>query len=305
MIKIFKYAVFAGIFLLLAGCESDPILLPEETSYVAFSKGAQTISEDAGSTEIELYYATFSHERAEFTISVSTDGIDSPANEGTDFTLVNSKVVFENGVGYAKITLNVTDNDIYEGAKQFYLVISSAPAGCKIGIDGRERILITIADDEHPLAIFKGNYDNVLSSFYGGGYSTVTEIDVNPLNPDQILIFNICLTSLSQTGPVVATVNEEEKTLTLKSKQVFTAKNVNGYMFAFNAGNTVGLPENSEPEPLDQDVVGTYTIDEESGEIIITLTNWGPKWIEPDGTTYDGWWWWNFFNSSILTKIID
>ncbi len=305
MIKIFKYAVMAGLAALLAGCENEPVLIPQDTSYVAFSKSTQTINEDAGSATVSLYYTTFSTERAEFNIAVSTDGIASPAIEGTDFSLSGKKVVFDKGLGYASVTVNVTDNDIYEGAKQFYLEITSAPSGCRIGIDGRERILITIADDEHPLAIFKGRYNHDHTNYYGAqySYSTVTVIDVNPLNPKQILLSNMCGTNLPEIRPVVATVDETNHTITIKSKQIFTGRNGNGYSFAFNAGIPGTAPAN--PEPVDQEVTGTYTYDAGTRQIVITLTNWGPKWMEPNETTYDGWWWFDFFTSSVMTKIVN
>ena len=39
--------------------------------------------------------------------------------------------------------------------------------------------------------------------------------------------------------------------------------------------------------------------------IEITLNNWGAKWMQPDGTSYDGWWWYDFFTTSTLTQIVD
>lgn len=307
MTNIFKYAFTLVVFALLVSCENEPVLIPEDVSYVAFSKSNLIISEDAGSAEIQLYYTTFSTERAEFSITVSTKGLELPATEGEDFTLLSNKAVFEDGFGYASISLTVTDNDIFEGAKQFYLEISSAPPGCRIGIDGRERILITIADDEHPLSKFKGNYSHNHINYWGEGgeydYVSVTIIDINPLNEKQILLSNMCGTSLTEIRPVVATIDELNKQIIIKSKQIFTSPNGSGYTFAFNSG--IPGSDGSNPEPVDDNVIGTYTIDENTNAIEISLQNWGPKWMEPDGTTYDGWWWYDFFTSSTMTKIIE
>lgn len=77
MINKLKYTMLPVVFFLLAGCENEPILIPEDISYVAFTKSSLIISEDAGSADISLYYTTFSKERAEVNISVTTN--DFPA----------------------------------------------------------------------------------------------------------------------------------------------------------------------------------------------------------------------------------
>lgn len=302
MNNIFKYLMVLAALLIFTSCEKNTILIPEDTSYVTFEKGNVTISEDAGEATLTLYYTTFSTERAEVAIAVSTEGLSAPAVEGEDFDVLNKTVVFENGLGYATVNLKMIDNDIFEGSKQFYLEITSVPAGTKTGIDGRGRVLVTIADDEHPLKIFKGRYSHAHTNYFGAeyNYTSTTIIDVNPLDIHQILISNICSTSLNEVRPVAATIDEENQQIIIKSKQGFTAVNGGGYYFAFNAG--IPKDDGTNPEPIDEEVIGSYTIDTGSGAIVITLKNWGPKWIEPNGD-FDGWWWYDFFTTSTMTKL--
>jgi hypothetical protein len=305
MTRKIKPLILLLLFALMAACENDPVLIPEDVNYVAFSKGSLTLPEDGGSFQIELYYVTFSSQSAVVAIEASTQGLASPAVEGVDFNLIDNSASFLQGHGFAHVTLEILDNEVFEGSKQFFLVISSAPAGARIGIDGREKILITIADDEHPLSKFKGNYTHEHINYYGSdwNYTSVSTININPENVNQILISNICSTSLPEVNPIVATIDEENQEIIIESKQIFSEPNGNGYTFAFNAGIPGVSPDN--PEPVDERVIGTYTINEETSEIVITLHNWGPKWMEPDGTTYDGWWWYDFFTVSTMSRIVE
>ena len=300
--NIFLILSILGIALLFNACETnDPILIPEDTSYVSFSNSSASVAENGEKLTIELYLTTQSQERAEFELAADTAGLEAPAEEGTDFEIPES-VVFENGYGYAEIDIMVHDDSLSDGKKQFVLKMVSGPEGYQIGIDGKDRIMVTIEDDEHPLAYFNGDYEHAGTSFReGSDYTWTSSITADPDHEDGILISNIGATSLELVNPVEATVDTENNTITIPGKQVYTAPNSNGYPHAFNAGNPDNNPTEWEIEPLDSDVVATYSINEDKTNITITLTNWGIKWIAPDGS-YDGWWWWNFYVTSTMTK---
>lgn len=298
-----KFKIIIAVFIMgiLFSCDENSITFPEDKAYISFSDNSANFTENDTTLTVELGFVTSTTERVECTISTSIEGIDNPAIENTDFEVSTSTIVFENGVGYANATFSLIDNSQADGKKQFYLEISSATGNVNIGIDGKEKILITIIDDEHPLAYFNGTYTHQGNSYWGSDYnfSKTTNILTNPDNDNQILIYYIAYAGLAVLDvPVVATVDEAAKTITIASKQIFTGDDGWGYTQAFNAG----VPSGDNPEPLESDVVGVYAINDERTEITISLTNWGVKWMEPDGTTFNGWWWYDFYTSSTLTK---
>ncbi|MCG8580975.1 MAG: hypothetical protein MI866_13730 [Bacteroidales bacterium] len=156
-----KHIFIALISLILASCgEVDKELFSDKDAYFAFVQGSAAITENADENlEISLYLAK-STAKGSVTLEVDTEGFDNPAVEGEDFELLDGKTVLFNGEYYEEIKIKVIDNDITDKDKQFNLVMVSNDIDAGLGIaDGElSGMLITIIDDEHPLAAVLGTY---------------------------------------------------------------------------------------------------------------------------------------------------
>ncbi len=287
------------------GCEkNDPILL-EDVNYIAFSVRTATLNEDGASISVELYSVTANNDRAECTLSVSTSGIDAPATEGEDFSISSTNVVFENGYGNAKINISPIDNDKADGTRQFYIEITSATAGFDLGIDGKEKLLVTIVDDEHPLKNFEGSYYSECTPIWWGSYWWNSAVKVDPNDPNGLLISAFGWSKQPYGDFVVkATVDIDAETITIAAGPTQIAEAYgNGYYHAFCVGDPATMgPDgsNNYGKPLEVPLVGTYTTNTD-GKYVFAFQNWGVKWMAPDGT-YDGDWWWEFVSSSTMTQ---
>lgn len=307
MLRIKHILILLAMSTLLYRCDiNDPILIPGDVSYVAFSNSELSIRENKGSLDVQLYLTTFSTAPAEFTLGYSTEGITMPAVEGVDFMMPeDGKVVFPEGMGYTTAEITILDNDRKDGMKQFWLTLDSGTAGTQIGIDGKDKVLISIQDDEHPLKFILGRYRITAASYYGSQYD---------ISHDRVLIepdadtTKVRITNLIEgispvlSYPLVATVDKENMRLSIPGGTQWSNPKDNGYYFAFYKGN----PDNANdqgPEPLDESLV--LDITEPAGVVTINgLDNWGPKWMEPAGT-FDGWWWWDYYLTATLEKVED
>jgi hypothetical protein len=305
-----KYIVIPVLMVLIVSCEiNDPILIPDDIGYVAFSDTEQSVRENKGNLDITVYLATLATNPAEFTFSASTEGIDNPAIEGVDYNIpAGGKVSFAEGMGYQTISIGIIDNAEKDGMKQFWLILESGTEGYDIGIDGKEKVLITIQDDEHPLKLLLGTYRIEAVSFYGSVWDIRHErLRIEPdADTSKIQIYNVIegITPVL-SRPLIGTVDRINKTITIKGGQQWSNPKSNGYYFAFYKGDPVNYVIQGTtqcPTVLDEDFVLAYATD--AGTVITGFDNWGPKWMEPDGE-FDSMWWWDFYNSATLTKVED
>jgi hypothetical protein len=306
MKNIFKYVSLMVLITLLYSCEiNEPILIPDDIGYVAFSNTEQSVRENKGILDITIYLATLKSDPAQFSLSTSTDGLDNPAIEGTDYIMPSGGMVnFPDGMGYQTISIDIIDNTEKDGMKQFWLLLGSGTEGFDIGIDGKDKVLITIQDDEHPLKFLLGTYRIEAESYYGSEWNIRHDrLRIEPdADTNKIQIYNV-VEGISPvlSRPLIGTVDRNSETITIKSGQQWSNPKSNGYYFSFYKGD----PDNANsqgPQPLDEDFVLIYDIGAET--TITGFDNWGPKWMEPAGT-FDGWWWWDYYLTASLTKIED
>lgn len=306
MKNILTYISYMVFITILYSCEiNEPILIPDDIGYVAFSNTEQSIRENQGQVDVTVYLTTLKTNPAEFSLSTSTDGLDNPAIEGIDYSMPASGTVnFGEGMGYQTITIDIIDNAESDGMKQFWLMLGTGTEGYDIGIDGKDKILVTIQDDEHPLKFLLGTYRIEAASYYGSEWDIRHDrLRIEPdADQNKVRIYNV-VEGISPvlSRPLIGTVDKDNETITIKSGQQWSNPKSNGYYFSFYKGD----PDNANsqgPEPLDENFVLEYDVAAET--TISGFDNWGPKWMEPAGT-FDGWWWWDFYLTASLTKLED
>jgi hypothetical protein len=155
MKKILIY--FVGVLLglsMFTSCEdlNEPIILNNADKFIAFEKTTSSINEDASEkVGILVYVASAGETGGSVTFDFDTSGIENPAIEGQDFTVLNETktLSFSKGYGYDTIMINAIDNDSVDLTKYVNIILSSPSSDFDLGanyICG-----FTVADDEHPL----------------------------------------------------------------------------------------------------------------------------------------------------------
>ena len=149
------------------------------------------------------------------TVDVSVEGISNPAVEGTDFTILSKTV--SAGVGETVITITPIDNTVFQGDKQFKLIIKSNSKS--YSISAQNTMTITISDDEHPLKAWIGTY-KVAAVSYGdpGNWDESWTVTTSPVtgNLNQLSITGLASGS---TVPAIATLDKTALTIAINSGQ--------------------------------------------------------------------------------------
>ncbi len=98
---------------------------------------------------------------------------------------------------------------------------------------------------------------------------------------------------------LTANVDLNSMELKIPVGQQISGANGNGYFTYFYAGDP-NSEANYEIDVTDDAFV--VAIIKDNGDIKL-MGPWGIKWVEPDGSTFDGKWWWDFYSVTNMTKI--
>ncbi|MBS2210169.1 hypothetical protein KEM09_02085 [Carboxylicivirga mesophila] len=177
---IVKYIFLAIIALLVVACgEADKQLFDDQDAYFAFEAESASISENSEDRlDLSLYIAK-SKAIGTVVLEADSEGLDNPAIEGVDFEIVGDETITFRGEYFQEVSIKVMDNDETDGDKQFYLTMVSNDINADLGLaDGKQsKVLVTIIDDEHPLASVLGSYTlNYDSPWNGNGQQEVNQI---------------------------------------------------------------------------------------------------------------------------------
>jgi len=277
---IIKLCIILVTLIAVNGCQKEyPLKFDSGTSVIGFNKSALTITEDGTAGSVNLYLgAATGANTTDVTLQVSVEGIANPAIEGTDFTLSSKNVSV--GVGETAVTITPIDNGVFQGDKQFILLISSNSNN--YSISAQKSVTVSISDDEHPLKAWLGTFTVEAVSygddFYGeapGSWDEEWTVVVTPVEGklDQVSMLGIA----GSTIPILATIDKDAMTITIAGAQVLSDTYGNGAVTVYNGYDDMTY---SETDPL----TGT---------------------VKPDGTILvDGWchfndgWVWDVFNTT-------
>jgi hypothetical protein len=257
--KLLYIFMMAVIF---TSCKNDPIMFDQSKTFVAFATSSAAVMETENALDIPVMVASVPGSPAvTVNFEVSTEGIANPAVEGTDFTIVSGgSVDFPEGSGYAMITIHPIHNNLFTGNKSFELVLTS---NSKNYPTGAENVMtITLKDNEHPLAKWIGTYLVNAVSYGNPGAWDETWLVTTDSDPDDVTKLIITGVGAEGSGPIKATVNLEEMSISLSPGQLLG--DVYGYgTIAVYKGTDAG-----DDVVLDQPLVGVI---EEDGTIKIDL----------------------------------
>jgi hypothetical protein len=172
--------VLAAVTLLIS-CEADYVMFDSSKNFVAFLTKSTPILEQGGQVPIPVYVVALNGSPAvDVTFDFSSEGLDDPAVEGEDFTLVNTSksLSFPGGTGYDTVWIQPIDNDEFTGNKMINVVLQSNSQNYQFGANVSNAV--TIVDNEHPLKNWIGNYAvEALSYGNPGGWDEAWVVQIS------------------------------------------------------------------------------------------------------------------------------
>ena len=205
----------------MSSCDKSDLTLSSDVKYVEFD--ATSFSAIENSTEIIKIpvYLTTTDKGLKTEVTFDIYGIgDNKAVEGVDYIIVEpSKQYLLNGSTiYDTIQIKLIDNSVIDRDKMLQIDIKTADNGVKIGLD-KPSTVVTIIDDEHPLAQFFGEYIVTAKSYYNGDVSWVSQIVAVPGKSDELDIVNLWITD-PELNNIRVKVSEDNLVLTMYGGQV-------------------------------------------------------------------------------------
>jgi len=254
--KNIHYILLLVVMIITASCSlNEPQMFSEKDSSVMFDKKSSTsIGEKNGTFKIPVVLAGIPGS-GNVTASIEVvPGNDYKAIEGKDFVIENKNLSFPQGYGVDTVKITIKDNSVFEGDKTFKLKLSSA----NVKVGSYSEVVVTIADDEHPLALVIGDYSGADfklkdGSQDGGNY----DASINSISGSltQVSIYNFW----GGGETVIAEVNLEAKTIAMLPGQIIYIDSTNGNCYARYIDASAGKYDKTSP------IVGTI---DDKGNIV-------------------------------------
>ncbi len=222
--KYFKNIAILLIVLIFAACEETSMpMFDAENSLIYIGASAYKVAENNPEIlKIPVIVGSLEAGGTNVDVTFEVSGVGTnPAVEGVDYEIVSEekKVSVTDGYGTAYIQVKAIDNDFYDKDKTFKITLKSNTAGYYISDEesGNAASVVTISDNEHPLAIVIGSYselDYTLEDEEEGP----SDVSISPVDGSetQVAIYNFW--DGGQT--IMATVDLEQKTISILPDQV-------------------------------------------------------------------------------------
>ena len=206
--KIFKIALGMAAGLLLASCNINE--LPEyddSNAFVAFTSSAVSVGEEEGSKQVEVLLTSIGG--IETTVNFEVAPAETAgAVEGKHYTIEGSKsLTFKKDAPTQKITLNIIDNDTFDGDVKFTIKLLD-PEGVQLGAS--KTCSVTIEDDEHPLLFILGTLSAKGPSYFNGDTEWEVRIAKDDSDLSKVWIYGLVPGGSSSSSPVYGIVNDEK-----------------------------------------------------------------------------------------------
>ena len=206
--KIFKLALGMAAGLLLASCNINE--LPEyddSNAFVAFTSSSVNVGEEEGSKQVEVLLTSIGGIETTVNFEV-TPAETAGAVEGKHYTIEGSKsLTFKKDAPTQKITLNIIDNDTFDGDVKFTIKLLD-PEGVQLGAS--KTCSVTIEDDEHPLLFILGTLSAKGVSDFNGDTEWEVRIAKDDSDLSKVWIYNLVPGGSSSKSPVYGIVNDDK-----------------------------------------------------------------------------------------------
>ena len=289
--KIFKLALGMAAGLLLASCNINE--LPEyddSNAFVAFTSSAVSVGEEEGSKQVEVLLTSIGG--IETTVNFEVAPAETAgAVEGKHYTIEGGKsLTFTKDAPTQKITLNIIDNDTFDGDVKFTIKLLD-PEGVQLGAS--KTCSVTIEDDEHPLLFILGTLSAKGPSYFNGDTEWEVRIAKDDSDLSKVWIYGLVPGGSSSSSPVYGIVNDEKTEIRIPIGQEVAVSSsyphilLNGYYGE----------EGDEKIPTGGYLTGTIA---EDGTI--TLQDWFGSQVFSDDAASNSLGWYNLMDPIITSK---
>lgn len=289
--KIFKIALGMAAGLLLASCNINE--LPEyddSNAFVAFTSSAVSVGEEEGSKQVEVLLTSIGG--IETTVNFEVAPAETAgAVEGKHYTIEGSKsLTFKKDAPTQKITLNIIDNDTFDGDVKFTIKLLD-PEGVQLGAS--KTCSVTIEDDEHPLLFILGTLSAKGPSYFNGDTEWEVRIAKDDSDLSKVWIYGLVPGGSSSSSPVYGIVNDEKTEIRIPVGQEVAVSSsyphilLNGYYGE----------EGDETIPT-----GGYITGEIAEDGTITIKDWFGSQVFSDDAASNSLGWYNMMMAGVTLK---
>lgn len=212
--KLFKltYGLVAAMALSLASCSlNDEPEFNDADAFVAIQQTTAFVAETGNKLEIPVMLTSLAGLQGSVDFVITPDSA-AGAVEGNHFTIGNESktLTFTKDTPVQNIIINVKDNNIFEGDKKFTIELVNAQ-GVKLGAN--KKCVVTVEDDEHPLAFILGTFTGKGESNFGGDLEWTVRFEKDATDLNKVWITNLVPGGSSSNSPVYGIVNADKTEL--------------------------------------------------------------------------------------------
>ena len=295
--KIYKLALGLAMAVLMSftSCVSnDYPTFDDADAFVAMVNSTAYIEETGGELEIPVILTSLSG------IETTVDFILTPAEEngaieGTHYTLLNSSksLTFTKEEPIQYIKFKIIDNDTFGGDVKFTISLMK-PENLNLGAN--KDCVVTIEDDEHPLAFMLGTFTATGESYFNGTQEWAVQLTKDDTDLSKVWITNFVVGGSSASSPIYGTVNEEKTEIKIPVKQTLAVSSSYPHIYLEAYYGEDG------DEDVNDHIVGIITTDSNGNAIISFPDYWFGSLVYSDDAATTAAGWYNLFMSGVVLK---
>lgn len=203
------YGLLAATMFSFVSCDINEYpKFDNANAFVAIQQTSASISETGEELSIPVMLTSLGGMNGSVDFEITPDE-QKGAVEGTHYTILNdSKTLnFTADAATQYIKFKIIDNDVFGGDVKMTITLKNAQ-GVQLGAS--KTCVVTIEDDEHPLAFILGTMTAIGYDYFSDGAEEewTATFEKDPADLTKVWIYNICSGGCSL--PVYGIVNEEK-----------------------------------------------------------------------------------------------
>lgn len=272
------YGLLAATMFSFVSCDINEYpKFDNANAFVAIQQTSASISETGEELSIPVMLTSLGGMNGSVDFEITPDE-QKGAVEGTHYTILNdSKTLnFTADAATQYIKFKIIDNDVFGGDVKMTITLKNAQ-GVQLGAS--KTCVVTIEDNEHPLAFILGTMTAIGYDYFSGGAEEewTATFEKDPADLTKVWIYNICSGGCSL--PVYGIVNEEKTEIRIPVGQA--TANTSSYDVILE-----GFRDNGETDIENGDCI----IGKISEDGTITIEDWFGAHAYSAGTTNSAGW---------------
>lgn len=272
------YGLLAATMFSFASCDINEYpKFDNANAFVAIQQTSASISETGEELSIPVMLTSLGGMNGSVDFEITPDE-QKGAVEGTHYTILNdSKTLnFTADAATQYIKFKIIDNDVFGGDVKMTITLKNAQ-GVQLGAS--KTCVVTIEDNEHPLAFILGTMTAIGYDYFSGGAEEewTATFEKDPADLTKVWIYNICSGGCSL--PVYGIVNEEKTEIRIPVGQATANTSSNDVILE-------GFRDNGETDIENGDCI----IGKISEDGTITIEDWFGAHAYSAGTTNSAGW---------------